>query len=268
MDKQFRRAFDAIHAEEQLKKDTAQYLQGRIEKGGRRSSRSGFRMAAACACLALLVTGAVSGNLYFTPVTYVDIDVNPSVELVVNRYGRVLEAKAYNEEGEALLADLSLRYKGYSRAVEMLMGAMIDADYLHAQGLVSVTVQAQEDARQAGVLSAVENTVLGTLEMHHVSAELDIFSVTPELKQEAGACHLSPAKYLAAQELQGLDPTVTMEDCSQHSIGEIRAQIRAHGGDHSGGGNGNHAGETGEAAPGMHSAQGQSKGTHHQGGHG
>jgi hypothetical protein len=38
---------------------------------------------------------------------YVDIDVNPGVELILNRYSRVIDVSAYNDDGADLLAKAS-----------------------------------------------------------------------------------------------------------------------------------------------------------------
>ena len=45
------------------------------------------------------------------PVSYVSIDVNPSIELALNRFDRVVYAAAYNLEGEEILNGLSLKGK-------------------------------------------------------------------------------------------------------------------------------------------------------------
>ena len=49
----------------------------------------------------------------FVPVNIISLDINPSIELGVNRMGYVIDAKAYNEDGEILLDNVDVGYKKY-----------------------------------------------------------------------------------------------------------------------------------------------------------
>ena len=64
--------------------------------------------AAAAAALVLLGGG---GYLYASPYAYVSLDVNPSVEYVLNRFDRVLQATAVNEDGGRVLEGARLANK-------------------------------------------------------------------------------------------------------------------------------------------------------------
>ena len=57
---------------------------------------------------------SIGGYSYIqTPVSYVSIDVNPSVELTLNRVDRVISATAFNGDGEAVLEDSGERETVY-----------------------------------------------------------------------------------------------------------------------------------------------------------
>lgn len=43
-----------------------------------------------------------------TPAAYVSVDINPSVELGVNSFGKVISAQAYNEDGQKVLEGTNL----------------------------------------------------------------------------------------------------------------------------------------------------------------
>ena len=75
---------------------------------------------ALAACLALTAVGLIGSRLYFEETAFVGIDVNPSIELGINRFDIVVSAKAYNEDGEALLRDVSVTGKPYDSAVATL----------------------------------------------------------------------------------------------------------------------------------------------------
>ena len=47
----------------------------------------------------LLAAGVCGGWMFFTPTACISIDVNPSLELGINRFDRIISVKGYNEEG-------------------------------------------------------------------------------------------------------------------------------------------------------------------------
>ena len=52
----------------------------------------------------MLLTVTLWGGtwLYFTPTMEISVDINPSIELGVNRFDRVISVDGYNEDGQAL----------------------------------------------------------------------------------------------------------------------------------------------------------------------
>ena len=92
-------AFDQVHAEDSLKQATKAYLSGQLAAGKRKPIPWGLRLVPVAACLALMVFGG--GWLYFTPTLEISIDINPSIELGVNRFDRVVSVTGYNEDGQA-----------------------------------------------------------------------------------------------------------------------------------------------------------------------
>src|SRR5699024_12320720 len=61
----------------------------------------------AIACLFLLFFGG--RWLFFTPTATISMDINPSIELNVNRFNQVIGVQSYNDDGEKLLDRKSTR---------------------------------------------------------------------------------------------------------------------------------------------------------------
>ena len=89
-----KQAFDAVHAEEALKERTKAFVAQQTRGHARRRPALRPSLAAAFACLCLLFTGGYW--LYFTPTATISIDINPSIELGVNRFNRVVSVEGYN----------------------------------------------------------------------------------------------------------------------------------------------------------------------------
>lgn len=82
MNNRIKEAFGDVHAEESLKRGTLDAVR-RLTHGYRRRVVT-RRLAPALACLMIALGGM--GGLYFTPTSVISIDVNPSLELSVNRF--------------------------------------------------------------------------------------------------------------------------------------------------------------------------------------
>lgn len=104
MENKVQNAFDSIKADSGLKETTKELLSQKREKRNRLFHYRKIQKTFAAVCgILLLAVGIGSFWWIQTPVSYVSIDVNPSVELALNRFDRVVSAKAYNTEGEEIL---------------------------------------------------------------------------------------------------------------------------------------------------------------------
>jgi len=88
---------------------------------------------AAAACLALVVLGGFGLNrFYASPVALISLDVNPSIELSVNRLNRITAFTALNDEGTEILAEANIKNERYQGVVDSsiaLYSDQITAEY-------------------------------------------------------------------------------------------------------------------------------------------
>ena len=117
MDHKVREAFEQIHADADLKQKTKDALAKRLSNK-RRMPVGRVPLTAAFACMAALVLATGIYFSYTTPVAAVSIDVNPSIELQVNLFDRVISVQGYNEEGTKLAESLSVENMNYTEAID------------------------------------------------------------------------------------------------------------------------------------------------------
>ena len=96
----------------------------------RRPPRRRWSRAVGALCAMLLLVLGLGLYLQFHTAAIVSIGEEPDVELSVNRFGRVLDARGRSEAGEAILAGLSLKGEGLDDAVEQVAWSMADRGYL------------------------------------------------------------------------------------------------------------------------------------------
>lgn len=187
---------------------------------------------------------------------YVDIDINPSIELQLNSADQVVSVEGINDDGQAVVADLSLAGLSYGEALEKLTQSPALAPYLRDDAYVQVSV-ASDNAEQEQVLMGISEGQLAALPCR---GSCDAVSL--ELREEAHAHGMGCGRYSAALELSALDPDITVDDCHDLSMRELRERIASH---HSGG----HQGSSGGNGYGSGSGNGNDYGyaaPHHGGG--
>ncbi len=227
MNDKIKTAFDAIQAEDTLKNNTVLYLHNEIQKRNRKKDRTVHRFVVAAASFAVLfVIGAVARYIYATPFAYVDIDVNPSIELTLNRFDKVIDVYAYNEDGESVLSGLTLEHETYSNALTVLMETISQKGYLESDGLVSVTLQTNDTYRETALIINAQACVANGMGANYQTARVDVFAVNADIRNQAYENNISPAKFLAIQELMEVDPTASIDGCRGHSISELRERTQ------------------------------------------
>ncbi len=213
-------AFDNIKADPQMKEATKEYLAGRYQKKSSLFANRAFFRTFAAACAMLLL---VAGGYHWTiqPVSYVSIDINPSMELGLNRFERVVSAVAYNPEGEEILQGLSLKGKKYTEAIDLVVGSEAMAPYLEKEDELVFTVAAQssqEKVIEAGVAHCSGHIGHSS---HSVSADME----TVNLAHDNG---MSVGKYNAYLQLSEYDSTVSVDECRHMSMSQIHGLISEH----------------------------------------
>ena len=111
-------------------------------------------LAAACAALVLL--GAGGGGLVYhqsyAVASVVSLDVNPSIELKVNRGERVISCTALNTEAAAVLFDMNggadLKGTKLDVAVNAIVGALVREGYMDSiSSAILISVEDKDQAR-------------------------------------------------------------------------------------------------------------------------
>lgn len=223
----------------------------------------GGRIAAIAACLALVacLIGGVAD--FLRPVAYVGIDVNPSVELTLNRFDIVVGTHALNDDGQQALDEAPCMWRAFADAARDLDGAM---RAIAGEGAVAeVSIDCDDENRYAA-LAAQSNNCFGCKGEAHCNR------TNAEERQAAHDLSMGVAKYRAYQELQEAGVDISVGKCTSMSMRELRDLLAKNGVDasegeseHAGMGNGQGAGiHGGNSAKGHGHGNGNCNGKHAQ----
>ena len=186
------------------------------------------KIGAVAAALALVV-GLGAGAVFYrndrAVAASVSLDVNPSVELLVNRKDRILEVNANNEDGKKILGNMDLTGSDLEVAVNAIVGSMVRSGYLN-EAANSVLVSVDSKDAQAG--SQLQEKLAQVISL---SLEGDAFSgavisqrveSSNALQAKADEYDISLGKASLIDQITAQDSRYRFEDLAALSINELK----------------------------------------------
>lgn len=188
--------------------------------------------AAACLCVMVMGGGAFHYQMQNRRIeSVIGIDVNPSVELSINRRDKVLRAEALNADAQEVMADMDLEGVDLNVAVNAVIGAMVTHGYLEdLDNAILVTVSNDSIRKASELRTSVVGDIEKTLEENQVQAVVYDQQVIErdEMKELAEEYGISYGKAYFLKELIDQNDDLTMDDMgelSSLSMEEIARRI-------------------------------------------
>lgn len=186
------------------------------------------RLTAAAAAVALVI-GLGAGVVFYRNeraiAASVSLDVNPSVQLQVNRKNRVLEVTANNADGKTILADMDLTGSDLKVAVNAIIGSMVRSGYLNeAANSVLVSVDSKDTAAGSALQEQLAQVISVSLDADAFSGA--VISQTVEsstaLQNRAQEYGISVGKASLIEQITAQDSHYRFEDLADLSINDLK----------------------------------------------
>lgn len=163
-----------------------------------------------------------------TPVAYVNVDINPSVELGVNAFDKVVSVEAYNEDGEKVLEGTDLINYDINNAVSTVISNAISDGYINDDGTSAIQITTVTDKEDVAteLEDSLKDIADETLDNNDLDAEVGTENVALARRDEARKLGITPGKLNLIQKLQELDPTINVEDYKSSSVKEIQNKTK------------------------------------------
>ena len=175
---------------------------------------------------ACIILGSGGGVYAYakTPVAYVSMDINPSVELGVNAFDKVVSVEAYNDDGTKILGDTDLKNYNISNAISTLVSHAISEGYIKEDGssVIEITTSTDKDKIAIKLEQSLKDVTDETLDDNDIEADVETENVALARRDEARKLGITPGKLNLIQRLQELDPTIAVEDYKDSSVKEIQ----------------------------------------------
>lgn len=158
---------------------------------------------------------------------YVFLEVNPSLQLVVNKNDKVIEINALNEGAELLLSDLSLKNKDLTALVGLLTDEMIKLGFLseNETRLIDLNTVSAKEARNDRISKTLKKEISQKLEKHNIMAEINIGGVSEAVRESAEKYGISSGKMLLITKAVQAGSKYDEADLATMSVKKIQAEI-------------------------------------------
>ena len=182
------------------------------------------------ACLAVMLLG---GGLFYqranAVASVVSLDVNPSIELKVNRSEKVLVCTPLNEDAKAILADMGngadLKGAKLDVAVNAIVGSLVRNGYLDSiSSAIMISVEDKDTARAEKLQRELTSTVDGVLQTSEAKAAVLTQTLTQDAgrEQQARENNISTGKAALVNHVLALNSALKFDALAKLSVEELK----------------------------------------------
>lgn len=179
---------------------------------------------------ALLVLGIGCGAYSYTmPYSFVDVDINPSIELTTNIYDRIIKTEALNEDGRKLLQAGSLKNSELEEGVAAILNNAVQQGYLKegaAGNTVLVTVVSKNDTKSDQLKKGLQAAAASKLEKEGVETKLVVEKASSQERDNARKAGLTPGKLNLIEKAVKAEPGLKPEDLKNAPLKNIMDKIK------------------------------------------
>jgi hypothetical protein len=205
------------------------FLDG-IDKSKKRTKTVIKTVSALAACLAVALLSVFILNS--RPDATVYLDVNPSIEMQINRYEKVISASASNHDGEVILEDMDLKNSDLNVAINALLGSMVKHGYIsEAQNMILLSVDSRDPEKALALRDRLTDEInrcmlslVGSSSVIEQNMHTD-----DELEDLAEKYGITPGKAYLIQRLIMADPELSFEELAGLSMNDLVIRLRQKG---------------------------------------
>ena len=225
-----------VEADDQLKENTKAYIEAALADRGsqqgsvtpvmnfRKKSVARKKMFLALSSIAACAVFTFGGYMYYnTPVNYVSLDINPSIELGINAFDRVVSVEDYNEDGTLLLKANEYTHQTLEHAIQALIQEAAKQGFIKDSGstVIAATIGSENEKNAIALQDICADEIDLALRAEEKSAVIYTDWIDLQERTKAREAGMSPGKYRMIKILESLDPGVTIEQFRNARITDL-----------------------------------------------
>lgn len=157
-----------------------------------------------------------------TPIAFVSLDINPSIEIGINIFERVVSYNPYNNDGSKILFKNAVTNIDAESAVNNLIYSAIHEGYISEDGSTRICIAVATNMNKyLKYENYLKYAATDTLEKNNLYSDIDTTTLSLQERKEAKSLDISSGKLNLIKELQSLDSNIKVDDYKNSSITDI-----------------------------------------------
>lgn len=187
------------------------------------------RLVSAFSIVSVVIVLFFSFNFHFSYFQTYDtliMEVNPSVELVMNRYDRVIDLNFLNQDAQEILDITAFKNKTIDEAIRTFIITLKEHQFFDETQNEFYLTLSSNHANAQTKLNQLEQKTNRLLQQNNIDKIANCQQIDKDEYEELKNANLTPAKHKIIQEILAIDPNYTIETLSQIPLGQLRQILR------------------------------------------
>ena len=158
----------------------------------------------AASFILLILCGYLFFSFYqenYAAYAYVGVDINPSIEISLNKKEKIIAVRGIDEEGKKIASELSINMMEGTEGVKKIIKKVIDEKYLNPDSTNKITVytimEKSNDNMGDIIVNKMENAIADEVSSHSIKGEIKTLVSDKNVKKIADNKGISVVQYLS-----------------------------------------------------------------------
>ncbi len=181
------------------------------------------KLAGMAACFLACIFLSTGVYAYYTPYSYVSVDINPSIALSLNRFEKVISVNPLNEDAVNLIKDTkNLKNQDIDEALSEIIKSASDKGYINeeSENQVMVVVSTKDPKQEKELKKTVTAAAAKELSKVNDNYGVMVEKTSVESYKDALSNKVSPGKEILADKLREVIPEIKDEEIKDMSVKE------------------------------------------------
>lgn len=167
---------------------------------------------------------------------YVDVDINPSLELSIDKNAKVVDVKTLNSDAQTLIKDLQLVNNPLENAVRIIIQESQNKGFIRYDKENAVLISASikpgkhssaNASHEKALDDIVKNLSKADFSLDSVSIKQKIIKVTPEKRAAALKNNISMGRYDLYEKISGISKDMNIEKAKTEGLSDMLKAVVA-----------------------------------------
>lgn len=186
------------------------------------------RLASVAAVFIILLSAGFGVYGYYTPYGYVNVDINPSVEISYNLYNKVIRLRGLNNDGNNVIENINdFKNKSIDYVVNEVVDAAIENNYINEEKENAVLVTVIEESKKIDNES-LQKSVKNHIKNKNTKAEVMVVKTDTKksLVKNNDNENVTPGKSILINKALEINKNLNYEQVSKKPINEIMKIVK------------------------------------------